>query len=92
LRGFVPDRDIKIDYIDLRPGEKITEYLTGDDETLETTYVKGVLHFAGEMADSASVLRRIDKLLEALEQRNKSAIRKALKALLPDYEPNGGLS
>ena len=92
LRGFVPDRDIKIDYIDLRPGEKITEYLTGDDETLETTYVKGVLHFTGEMADSASVLQRIDKLLEALERRNKPAIRKALKSLLPDYEPNGGLS
>jgi hypothetical protein len=38
------------------------------------------------------MLRRIDKLLEAIDRRNKPAIRKALKALLPDYEPNGSLS
>jgi len=92
LRGFVPDRDIKIEYIDLRPGEKMSEYLTGDDETLETTYVKGVMRFTGDVSDPASMLRRIDKLLEAIDRRNKPAIRKALKALLPDYEPNGGLS
>ena len=92
LRGFVPDRDIKIEYIDLRPGEKLTENLTGDDETLETTYVKGVMRFTGDVSDPASMLRRIDKLLEAIDRRDKAAIRKALKTLLPDYEPNGGLS
>ena len=92
LRGFVPDRDIEIKYTDLRPGEKMTEYLTSDKELLETTYVKGVLHFIGTMENSSSVMRRVDELLKALETRNKAAIRKALKALLPDYEPNGGLS
>jgi len=92
LRGFVPDRDIKIEYTDLRPGEKMTEYLTSEDETLETTYVKGVMRFTGDVSDPASMLRRIDKLLEAIERRNKPSIRKALKALLPDYQPNGGLS
>jgi O-antigen biosynthesis protein WbqV len=92
LRGFVPDRDIKIEYIDLRPGEKMTEYLTGDDETLETTYVKGVMRFTGDVSDPASMLRRIDNLLEAIDRRNKPAIRKSLKALLPDYAPNGSLS
>jgi len=92
LRGFVPDRDIEIKYTDLRPGEKMREYLTGDEENLETTYVQGVLRFTGEVADSASVVRRIDKLLDAIERRNKPAIKKALHALLPDYEPNGGLS
>ena len=92
LRGFVPDRDIKIQYTDLRPGEKMTEDLTGDDENLETTYVKGVMRFTGDVSDPASMLRRIDKLLEAIDRRNKPAIRKALKTLLPNYEPNGGLS
>ena len=92
LRGFVPDRDIEIKYTDLRPGEKLTEHLTGDKELLVTTYVKGVLHFTGKMENTASVVRSVDTLLAALEKREKPAIRKALKALLPDYEPNGGLS
>lgn len=92
LRGFVPDRDIKIEYTDLRDGEKMSEALTGDNEVLETTYVKGVMRFSGNVSDPASMLRRIDQLLEAIDRRNKPAIRKALKALLPGYEPNGGLS
>lgn len=92
LRGFVPDRDIKIEYTDLRDGEKMSEALTGDDEVLETTYVKGVMRFSGNVSDPASMLRRIDQLLGAIDRRNKPAIRKALKALLPGYEPNGGLS
>jgi len=69
----------------------MTEYLTSDKELLETTYVKGVLHFTGKMENTGSVVRRVDELLKVLETRNKDAIRKALKALLPDYEPNGGL-
>lgn len=92
LRGFVPDRDIKIHYTGLRSGEKMSEFLTGEDENLETTYVKGVMRFTGDVSDPASMLRRIDTLLDAIDHRNKPAIRKALKALLPDYEPNGGLS
>ena len=92
LRGFVPDRDIKIKFTGLRPGEKLTEDLTAVDENLESTYVKGVLRFTGEVADPASALRRIDKLLAAIAKRNKPQIKTALKALLPDYEPNGGLS
>ena len=92
LRGFVPDRDIKIEYTDLRDGEKMSEALTGADENLESTYVKGVMRFTGDVSDPASMLRRIDNLLEAIDRRNKPAIRKALKTVLPDYEPNGGLS
>jgi len=92
LRGFVPDRDIKIEYTGLRAGEKLAEDLTAFDENLETTYVAGVMRFTGEVADPTSVMRRIDKLLEAIMRRDKPAIKKALKTLLPDYEPNGGLS
>jgi len=50
------------------------------------------MRFTGDVSDPASMLRSIDKLLDAIDRRNKPAIRKALKILLPDYEPNGGLS
>ena len=35
--GFEPDKDIQIDYIGLRPGERLEEKLVADTETLEAT-------------------------------------------------------
>ncbi|MEE9271873.1 MAG: polysaccharide biosynthesis protein [Robiginitomaculum sp.] len=92
LRGFVPGRDIKIEYTGLRSGEKITEELTGLEEALETTYVEGILRFTGTISDPKSLERRVDKLLMAAKNRDRQAVQKALKDLIPEFEPNGGLS
>ena len=37
LSGYVPDRDIKIKYIGLRPGEKLFEELLMDEEGIQNT-------------------------------------------------------
>ena len=92
LRGFVPGRDIEIKFTGLRPGEKLTEELTGAEENLETTYVKGIFRFTGRITDPSSVDRRVTKLLKAAEARDRSGMKKALKTLVPEFEPNGGLS
>lgn len=91
LRGYVPDRDIDIVYTGLRPGEKLTEVLTGIREDLAPTYVDGVNRFTGRLVDPKSVTRRIESLLRAAENRDKPAMITALSKLLPDYEPNGTL-
>ena len=92
LRGFVPDRDIDITFTGLRPGEKLTEKLTGDEEFLETTYVKGIYRFTGGVNDLRSVEKRIETLLLAAKARSRVDVKKALAALVPEFEPNGGLS
>jgi len=91
LRGYVPDRDIDIVYTGLRPGEKLTEVLTGVREDLAPTYVDGVNRFTGRLVDPKSVTRRIEALLRAAEDRDKPAMITALSKLLPEYEPNGTL-
>ena len=91
LRGYVPDRDIDIVFTGLRPGEKLTEALTGLREELAGTYVDGVSRFTGRIVDPKSVIRRIEALLRAAEQRDKPAMITALSKLLPDYRPNGTL-
>ena len=92
LRGHVPDRDIKITFTGLRIGEKITEKITGDSEHLENTYVAGVRRFTGRLSDADNLDVKVNALLKATEARDRSAIKKALSRLLPDYTPNGGLS
>jgi FlaA1/EpsC-like NDP-sugar epimerase len=37
LAGYLPDEEIQIEFIGLRPGEKLSETLIGDGETLEAT-------------------------------------------------------
>ena len=91
LRGKIPDVDVKVDYIGLRPGEKISEVLTDKGEKLSPTSVSGVQKFNGEMANPKSTLRDINHLIAAIEARDKVEVRKALKVLLPSYEPNGSL-
>ena len=91
LRGYVPDRDIDIEYSGLRTGEKLTEILTDDRENLSSTYVEGVMRFTGTLVDPKSVGRRVERLIEATKKRDKAAMTIALQKVLPDYEPNGTL-
>ena len=51
LRGLVPDKDIEIHYTGLRPGETLHEALTTPDETLESTYVEGVLRVRSDAGE-----------------------------------------
>ncbi len=92
LRGFMPDRDIKINYTGLRPGEKLTEVLIGDQEELTETSVKGVLCFTGLLVDPVSIDRRMTKLIRNIKARNYDDIRKGLADIIPEYDPNGTLS
>ncbi len=91
LRGKIPDKDIEIHYTGLRPGEKISERLTGHAEDLVPTSVAGIQRFTGAIAEPDEVLDQIEKLLKAIDKRDRDAVCKALKKLLPDYEPNGAL-
>ena len=92
LRGFVPDRDIDIEYTGLRPGEKLSEVLIGREEHLKKTKVKGVMRFTGLMVDPESIDRRLSKVMKHIKARNKDGIRKGLETIIPCYKPNGTLS
>ncbi len=91
LRGKIPDLDVEVRFTGLRPGEKLTERLIHNEESLTPTSIDGVQKYTGEMVDPKSVMRRIKTLLLALERRDRGDIRRALKAILPDYSPNGAL-
>ena len=92
LRGLVPGEDIEIKYTGLRPGEKMEEVLTGENEKLESTYVKGIDRFTDSVKDVKSLSKQIDKLLAAAQVRDRDGVKKALAILIPEFEPNGRLS
>jgi len=87
LRGKVPDVDIEVRYTGMRPGEKITELLSYEDEDLAPTGVGGIQLYNRAVLDPASVLNRTKSLIKALNTRDRAEIRKVIAQLVPGYDP-----
>jgi O-antigen biosynthesis protein WbqV len=65
LAGLEPDRDIKIVFTGLRPGEKLTERLSDDDEPLKQTALSGILTAAPRIAPKPVVDAYLSRLEDA---------------------------
>ena len=86
LRGKVPDVDIEVRYTGLRPGEKLTEALSYEDEDLEPTGVEGIQLYNRAVLDPASVLSHTKSLIKALNTRDRAELRKVIALLVPGYD------
>ncbi len=90
LRGMIPDRDIKIIYTGLRPGEKLEEKLTSDTQKLKPTRITGVLYFTDKLSDKQEFAKQINKLLGFAKKRDKKGMIKVLKQLVPEFTNGNG--
>lgn len=84
LSGLRPDVDIRIEYIGLRPGEKLYEELLMSEEGLSETENR-LIHIGKpiEMDDSA-FLKKIEEL-EKASREESGAILDMLAAIVPTY-------
>jgi len=87
LSGLEPERDIEIEFIGVRPGEKMTEELFGTgEEMMPTTHRKISLARHGEF-DPGELEAGVRRLKAAAEAGEAGLIVTELAAILPDYEP-----
>jgi len=87
LAGKRPGTDIKIDFIGLRPGEKLYEELFYANETLLPTKVSGIRLAAPRTSDYAMLARALDELAEQLREGREDRAIGLLGTLVPEFEP-----
>ena len=89
LAGLQPDRDIRISFTGLRPGEKLYEELFHEEEMLEPTPVPR-LNIGTPRASSLAMLVESLAALEVECHAGKSERALAiLRSLVPDFVANG---
>ena len=84
LSGLQPGEDIEIRYVGLRPGEKLTEELVHDPDTLERTDCRKIFISKRDLprVDVQHVLERLEDVPDDPDQ-----VRALLHEVLPEYTP-----
>jgi FlaA1/EpsC-like NDP-sugar epimerase len=85
LAGLKPDRDVKLAFIGLRPGEKLVEELFHAGEPLLPTRAQGILLAAPRASDYALLQRSLDELIEQARERHEERALALMAALVPEY-------
>lgn len=92
LSGLEPDRDIKIEFTGIRPGEKLFEELKLQTERISPTFhpmINGVVSM--EDLDSKRVLELLDELQQAAAARDSMRLILLMKELVTEFKPSSQL-
>jgi FlaA1/EpsC-like NDP-sugar epimerase len=84
LSGYVPDKEIKVVYTGLRPGEKIFEELVNREEALLSTS-NSLIHVGKEIDLPEDFLQKLESLRVSIADENAD-VRALLRELVPTYE------
>jgi FlaA1/EpsC-like NDP-sugar epimerase len=91
LSGYEPERDIKIEFTGLRPGEKLyEELLTNQEKTLPTYNSKVKIAEVADF-DHEAKLAKIVSLLNSCEKLDEVELVKKLSAIVPEFKSSNHL-
>ncbi len=90
LNGLTPSVDIEIEYIGLRPGEKVHEALTTPDEGMESTRHEKILVLGGRERSLVKLNGSIKRLKVCAEAYDREGIIEELMRVIPEYHPDEG--
>ena len=87
LSGFKPGDDIEIQYVGIRPGEKLFEELQHGAENLAQTEHPKILRFISEPMPLNRIQNALRGLQSCLHQLQNNELKLMLKSIVPEYSP-----
>ena len=90
LSGFEAGREIEIRYTGLRPGEKLYEELTHNEEVTDKTEHPKIWRLKSQsfhMLQSDEIEASIFTIIEESAKGNNSLAKQKIKELIPEYTP-----
>ena len=85
LSGLEPEKDVKIEVIGTRPGEKLHEELFYPSESLVPTQNKGVMMATADPETLKTLRKGIEGLEKKCATRQKDGLIELLEKLVPEY-------
>jgi len=87
LSGFTPDKDIRIEFTGLRPGEKLFEELSYEGEHIAPTRHPKIMRLLCKPPPLQQVKGFLFELVEQIDKLNPDEIKRLLKQGVPEYQP-----
>jgi FlaA1/EpsC-like NDP-sugar epimerase len=82
------EEEIRIEFKGIRPGEKLHEELSTEEEGAKCTRHPKILVGCTSAEDVGDLQRRLDSLLDAAREGASERIRSELRRIVPDYDPS----
>lgn len=86
LAGLVPDKDVKIEYTGLRPGEKLYEELLASKENILPTSNQKIYRAQVREYEQSQVATAIDELVKLAILVDKSTMVRRMKEIVPEFK------
>ena len=86
LAGFIPNKDINIEFIGLRPGEKLFEELLNDKETTIPTEHEKITIASVRQYEFDKVLSAVQMMIDFSNKVKIECTIKAMKELVPEFK------
>ncbi|MCK4338129.1 MAG: polysaccharide biosynthesis protein, partial [Candidatus Aminicenantes bacterium] len=88
LAGLDPDKDMAIQFIGLKPGEKLFEELFRASDVRKDTGHPDIFMAVPEEADAALLRGQMRELKDLCSMPDPTPLLKRIKELVPAYDPN----
>ncbi|MBE7442633.1 MAG: polysaccharide biosynthesis protein [Flavobacteriales bacterium] len=91
LSGLTLDKDIKITFTGLRPGEKLYEELLANEENTLPTHHKQIMVAKVKEYDFDFINAQIKTLINSFDKQDNKLIVKQMKQLVPEFKSNNSI-